>query len=174
MNYKHLDSYKKIMKLGIVDDITDVYKSKKESIAFQPKGQDPLNPKHGDRRFIIQKSGYIRYPVYVDKTNAGGSTTWDMNGKVIERFEKWKENYYEIGLSLLLIYFLKKTGNMSLEESYREKMLADSHGYINSIFINYFTNGWDKEMKEKNYNKFIKNFHKSKWKSIYIFTKDIK
>lgn len=171
MSYKDLPEYKELMSLNVVEDITDYYNSKKPIIAFIPTGQDLDKPKPGDRKFVIQKSGYIRYPEYEVNVKTG-KTTWNMNGKIIDKFPAGQPDFEEMGLRLLLAYFMKKLNLADNKEIYHRRALVKAKFLIIRIFDDP-KGSFSRKIIEKNLNDFEEKYSVRPAQAIVKLARDI-
>jgi hypothetical protein len=117
MNYKQMPEYKELLSFGFVD-ITDQYKSTKPIVAFQLQEETQREPRQGDVKYVIQKSGYIRKNQYKEHYNYNTGvkkTGWDQTVRV-EKFEPGLDNFDEVGVRLFNLYWKIKNKLISREE----------------------------------------------------------
>lgn len=127
MSYKDMQEYIDILNMGYVD-ITNIYKSNKETLAFQHKSEVGREPKTGDIRYIIQhKSGYIRNPIYRDGH-------WNMNGRILDTFES---NDRDVGVKLLSLKLKIANGLLKQSDTYKIRAEMKSKALIKFTFDGY-------------------------------------
>jgi len=125
MDYNLLPEYEDLLNMDYID-ITNIYKSNKPIIAFQHKSEVGRKPKYGDIRYVIQKSGYIRNPVY-DKG-------WHSSGRILSTFEANSPDFKEIGVILLTINLKLSNGLIERSEAYKLRAQIKTKGLIKYLF----------------------------------------
>ena len=125
MDYKLLPEYKDILNMGYVD-ITDIYKSSKEVVAFQHKSEVGREPKNGDIRYVVQKSGYIRNPIF--------EKGWNANGRILDKFEDDSPDFKETGIKLLSLNLKVANGLLKRGDTYKQRAEIKVKTLIKRIF----------------------------------------
>lgn len=108
MSLKDLPVYKELLARGYV--YLPNAKGKNTNIVIQHKDQIGREPIKGDRKYIIQESGYLISQFFKD-------TIWGGNQVVINRFQAGLPNYDEIGLEFLLNHIKYKDKEIDTEQS---------------------------------------------------------